>query len=447
MSLEQPPAPPSWVASDRPVPRLLVRPLREFLDTEVAGGVVLLGATVVALVWANSPWRESYFALWTTEIALRVGDIVLADDLRHWINDGAMALFFFVVGLELKRELIEGGLARPRDAALPVVGALGGMVAPALIYVAFNAGEPTVRGWGVPMATDIAFAVGILYVLGSRAPPSLRVFLLSLAIVDDVGTIVVIALFYSSTIDVAALLAALGGLAVVVLMRRLRVWWIPAYIIVGVVVWLATMRSGVHATMAGVALGLLTPVRPLHPERGRDPSPAPGGLGERRPEVAMARAERTLTLASVPMTEWLEHLLHPWTSYLVVPLFALANAGIRLDAAALERAGDSPVALGVAVGRLVGKPLGITLFVALGVRLGWGRGARGVVRWAQLGGAGTIAAVGFTVPLFVSALAFDSPALQTDVRVAMLASSLLGAVVGGAILAWSARRSPATGER
>ena len=274
----------TWLGSDRLLARLVGRPVARFLHIEAAGGILLLGATVIALVWANSPWSESYEELWTTVLTVEIGGHGISEDLRHWVNDALMAVFFFVVGLEIKRELVVGQLSTLRDAALPAVAAVGGMVVPALVYLAFNASGDGRDGWGIPMATDIAFAVGVLTLLGSRAPAALRVMLLGLAIADDIGAIVVIAVFYTDDLDARAMALAGVGLVAVVLLVRGRVWYAPVYLALGVAVWVAVFNSGVHATIAGVALGLLAPARPAH-GRGRcrqDRRRAVGGHRRRR---------------------------------------------------------------------------------------------------------------------------------------------------------------------
>lgn len=441
MPPQEPPELGSWVTSERPLPRLLVRPLREFLDTEVAGGVILMVTTVIAIAWANSPLRASYGSLWSTDLSLRLGGYVLAQSLRDWINNGLMVLFFFVVGLELKREIAFGALSDARRALLPAIAAVGGMTLPALIYVATTTGTGAARGWGIPMATDIAFALGVLSLLGPRVPPSLKVFLLSLAVVDDVGTILVIALFYTGSIQWLQLGIALALLGAIVALKRLEVWWTPLYVVAGAGVWVATLASGVHATVAGIALGLLTPVRPRvaatedHEPTGR------GGLRPSRATASRARATKLRALATVSVTEQLEHLLHPWTSYIVIPLFALANAGISLEPAALSRAARSPVALGIIVARVMGKMVGITLFTWLGVRLGVAALPRELPPGA-LPGVAAVAGVGFTVPLFVSALAFAGPTLQTEVKVGILAATVVSGLVGAVILHLSLGSAP-----
>lgn len=411
--------------------RRLPRTLRHFLETEAAGGLVLLVAALAALAWANSPWRDGYDQLWATELSLRVGPFAIAEDLRHWINDAAMALFFFVVGLEIKRELVKGDLREPRAAVLPAIAALGGMVVPALLYLAVTAGGPGARGWGIPMATDIAFAVGVLALLGPRVPGSLRLFLLTLAIVDDIGAILVIAVFYAEDLDGGALLVALALLAAVVALRRIGVVWFPAYVLLGLGVWLATYLSGVHATIAGVALGLVTPARPLAPtavarewaeELDDDPS-----AGDMAAMTALAKA-------TVSVAERLQHTLHPWTSFLIVPLFALANAGVALGGGALDAPGSLAIAAGIALGLVVGKTVGITGAVWLAVRLHVGRLPEGAT-WGRVTGVAAVAGIGFTVSLFVAGLAFEpgSPA-EDAAKLAILAASLTAAVLGVAVL-------------
>jgi Na+:H+ antiporter, NhaA family len=436
---DKPPTTDSWLASDRPVARLIARPVREFLDTEVAGGVVLLAAAVVALIWANSPFQDSYDTLLHTEISISIGGLELAEDLQHWINDALMVLFFFVVGLEVKRELSLGELSDPKKAAFPSIAALGGMVVPALIYVALNFGGEGGGGWGIPMATDIAFALGVLALFGNRVHPSLKVFLLSLAVADDIGAIVVIALFYTTELNVVALLVAAGLLGLIALLRVVRVIWIPLYVLVGAAVWLATYESGVHATIAGVALGLMTPVRPSQDpnEDGNDAAEPDrehleGGEGEGF-SPHRVRAWRLRAQERVAVGEYLEHLLHPWTSFVVIPIFALANAGVSLSADDLSNAVSSPVTLGILGGLVAGKLAGISLFAYAAQRFGFAEVPSGVSP-AQIMGAAAIAGIGFTVSLFITELAFDEERLIDEAKVGILAASVLAAVVGAVIL-------------
>ena len=420
-------------ASHRPLPLPsgpLPRPVREFFETEAAGGIVLLVAAVVALVWVNSPFGDSYETLWHTELSIEVGNFSIREDLRHWVNDALMAVFFFVVGLEIKRELVAGELRTWRQASTPAIAALGGMVVPALLFVAINLGGAGARGWGIPMATDIAFALGVAAVLGDRVPAALKLFLLTLAIVDDIGAIVVIAIFYSSDVQPLSLLVAAGVLVVMGVLRRLEVYWLPVYVILGVVVWLAVFESGVHATIAGVVLGLLAPAKPLTPtlvvrewaqDLGDDPSPA-----EFRQMAKLAR-----TTSSV--TERLEAEIHPYTSLVIVPIFALANAGVVFEGSALTSPGAGRVAAGVAVGLVVGKILGVTAGAWLAVRFRVGALPAGVA-WRQILGAAALAGIGFTVSLFITDLAFDDPQLQAASKIGILGASLVASIIGAVLL-------------
>ena len=410
--------------------RRVPRAVRQFLETEAAGGLVLLAAAVVALAWANSPWSASYRALWDTELSVRLGRFVLADDLQHWVNDGLMAVFFFVVGLEIKRELVHGELRERRVAAMPVIAAAGGMVLPALLFLLVTAGQEGSEGWGIPVATDIAFAVGVVALLGSRVPASLKLFLLTLAIVDDIGAIVVIAVFYATDVQPAFLVAALALLAVMIGLRRAGVVWLAPQVVLGLGVWLATQASGVHATVAGVVLGLLVPSRPLTPaavarEWAGDLSDEPGPA-----EMdAMTRLAKT----SVSPGERLEHVLHPWTSFLVIPLFALANAGVPISVDSFEAPGALGVVGGVVIGLVLGKAVGITAAAWLAVRTGLGRLPEGAT-WPMVAGIATIGGIGFTVSLFITELAFESEPLQDAAKIGVLLASTLAAVTGAVIL-------------
>jgi NhaA family Na+:H+ antiporter len=407
---------------------LFIAPLRNFLRTETAGGVVLVVAALVALGWANSPWKASYEELWHTRLAIEFGGRSLDLDLREWVNDGLMAIFFFVVGLEIKRELVEGELRGARRAALPAVGALGGMVVPALVYVAINAGGEGARGWGIPMATDIAVAVGVVTLLGSRVPASLKLFLLALAIVDDIGAIAVIAIFYSRDLDVDSLLIAAGLLAVLVLLRVAGVTSTLLPLAVGAGLWLALEESGVHATIAGVLLALLAPTRPKIQRELVDESVLT--------DLSSARAAResaTLARSSVSVVEWLEHVLHPWSSFVIVPLFALANAGISISRDAVSDAASSRIALGVLLGLVVGKLAGITAFTWLAIKLRIGLLPDGAT-WRGITGIAALAGIGFTVSIFVTNLALDDPGLRNEALIAILAAAMVSSTIGAAIL-------------
>jgi NhaA family Na+:H+ antiporter len=406
----------------------LIRPLVDFLHTEAAGGVALVSAAVIALVWANSPWQASYEELWTTHLAITIGDVGIDLDLRHWINDGLMAVFFFVIGLEIKRELVEGELRDPRRAALPAIAAVGGMVVPALLYLALNAGGDGAAGWGIPMATDIAMAVGVLSLLGSRVPASLKLFLLALAIVDDIGAILVIAIFYSKGIEADALIVAIALGGAVVAMRAAGIRPVLAYVAVGVGMWLALHESGLHATLVGVILGLMTPTRPIRQARLIDETQL---TDLSTPDAA--RETATLARESVSVVEWLEYRLHPWTSFVIVPLFALANAGVPLSASALSAAVSSPITHGVVLGLVLGKLLGVASFTWLAVRMRLGVLPADANRRNVLGIA-AFAGIGFTVSIFVTGLAFDDVGLQDEAKVGILVASLVAAVLGCVIL-------------
>jgi NhaA family Na+:H+ antiporter len=421
-----------WIRGDRPLPRAVRGPVRDFLELEVAGGGALLVATLAALVVANSPAAagvEDFFARELT--VFEIGQLHLAESLRGWINDGLMAVFFFVVGLEIKREFADGELSDPQQALLPVVSAIGGMAVPALFFVAFAGGGPSAGGWGIPMATDIAFALGVLALLGPRVPSSLRLYLLTLAIVDDVGAILVIAVFYTEQVHFGWLGAAIGLLVLVRGLRQLRVWYIPIYVVLGVAVWVAMLESGVHATIAGVALGLLTPTSPLRPESydtvvSEDTSP-----DSVRRSIFEVRE-------SLGVAERLQHLIHPWSAFLILPIFAFANARIEISPSALSDAVSSSVGLGVIVGLVVGKPLGIVAAAWLAQWSGWASLPRDC-SMRHIVGVGTVAGIGFTVSLFITELAFDDPTLVADAKLAVLMASVAAAALGAALL-WLAGR-------
>lgn len=407
-------------------------PLRDFLRTEAAGGALLVVAAVAALVWANSPWSASYDTLWGTKASISLGDHTLSLDLRHWVNDALMAVFFLVVGLEIKRETTSGHLARPKAAALPLAAAVGGMIVPALVYLAI-AGRTAADGWGVPMATDIALAVGVMALAGSAVPSSLRAYLLGLAVVDDIGAIVVIAVFYSHGVSVAWLGVAAGALVVTLLLRSAGVHRLIAYCSVGAVMWFALHEAGVHPTLAGVVMGLLAPATArLSPELVDVEELADLST------VENARHTTDLARSSVSVVEWLEHVLHPWSSYVIVPVFALANAGIAVDADSLRGAWSSPITWGIMAGLLLGKPIGVLLATRLAVAGKVAEPPPGVTG-RHLLGAGTAAGIGFTVALFIAELAFrEGRAVDAehvaDAKMAILVASTISGVVAFAVL-------------
>jgi NhaA family Na+:H+ antiporter len=421
-----------------------VRPLQDFLNLEVAGGLVLLAATVAALVWANVA-ETSYEDLWTTELTLRVGDHELVESLRDIVNDGLMALFFLVVGLEVKRELTVGELSTRQAALLPLFAAVGGMILPAAIFLAVMAGADGSQGWGIPMATDVAFALGALVALGRRVPPALVAFLLGVAVIDDIGAILVVAVYYTETIELAWLAAALCGLAAIVALQRIGVRFMGAYVALGLAVWFATFESGVHATIAGVALGLLTPVHPFQPpaavsaEAIRIADATADEPDDPDADASLWRRLAWLSREAISPLNRVEHGLHQWSSFVVLPIFALANAGIVLDADSIEEATQTRVALAIALGLVVGKTLGLTAGVALATRLRLSALPRGV-RLAHVAGVGGIAGIGFTVSLFISGLAYSDPSVHDASKIGILGGSAVAAVLGAAILVAVARR-------
>ena len=380
--------------------RQVLDPLAEFLREEAAGGIALVVAAVAALIWANSPAGDGYVSFWGQEATIGIGDAALTEDLRHWVNDGLMALFFFVVGLEIKRELVTGELRERRAAALPAIAAIGGVALPAAIFLAITAGSGEASGWAIPAATDIAFAVGVLALLGDRVSSGVKLFLLTVAIVDDIIAIALIAIFYSDGLSLPWLAGAVGALVLVAGLRRAGVTAIAVYAIAGLAAWLAMHESGVHATIAGVALGLLTPAQPV---------------------------------AGRPVLETLERRLHPVTAFAVVPLFALANAGVDFGGGVLADAAGSSLTWAIAAGLLLGKLLGIAGATFLGLRLGLGSLPEAVSR-AQVWGIAALGGIGFTVSLFIAQLAYGDPQVVDTAKVGIFAGSLASGAIGAAIL-------------
>ncbi|MDR0225042.1 MAG: Na+/H+ antiporter NhaA [Burkholderiaceae bacterium] len=387
--------------------------LRRWSHAEAAGGIVLLLAAAAALVWANSAWAPAYEALWHAPLSLGLGPWQISQSLHFWVNDALMSVFFLVVGMEIRREMHSGALAQPRQALLPVIAALGGVVAPALVFLAFNAAPPLRNGWAVPTATDIAFAMGVLALLGRGLPPALRVFLLALAIIDDLVAVLIIALFYSGGLQWSQLIVAAAGLAGVFVLQSLGVRRAWAYVLPGAVVWWGIWQTGAHPTLAGVVLGLITPVH---------------ALADRESAAPVERVQASL---------------HPWVAFGVMPLFALANAGVPLQGAATEVAGASAVMWGVALALLLGKPLGVVASCWIAVRLRLCALPPGM-GWSATLLAGLLAGIGFTMAIFIATLAFDSEALLNAAKLGVLLASATAAVLG---LAWGAmlrRRSGAS---
>ena len=431
---------------------LLVRPFQTFFQLESASGILLLAAAVFALLWANSPFAESYFELWNTKVTVAVGGFEIAKPLLLWINDGLMAIFFFVVGLEIKREILVGELASPKKAALSVMAAIGGMLVPAGIFALVNAGGPGIAGWGIPMATDIAFALGVLALLGSRVPVALKVFVTAVAIVDDLGAVLVIAAFYTAKLSLGML--GLGAVFLVALtllnLAGVRRTW--PYALLGVGLWVAFLKSGVHATIAGVLLALTIPARrlidaPAFLERARKylqefaDDVKPGRTAPTADQRdALHSIEHAAEQLKTPLTR-LEHGLHPWVAFFIMPVFALANAGVALGGG-LGEAVASPVALGIVLGLFLGKQVGIFAFSWLAVRTGLAAMPAGV-RWGQVWGVALLCGIGFTMSLFIAGLAFTDPGLLTAAKVGILAGSLVSGIAGAlALVGMSSRRSP-----
>jgi NhaA family Na+:H+ antiporter len=416
---------------------------QEFLSISASGGIVLMLATLIALVWANSSWLETYFHLWETSFSLRLGNALLSEHLLEWVNDGLMVIFFFVVGLEIKREVTAGELASPRLAALPIAAALGGMLVPALIYAALNLGGPGAHGWGIPMATDIAFTLGILTVLGRRVPLSLKVFFTAMAIADDLGAVLMIAIFYSKGIVWSNLLVGALILLLLFALNRARIYSPLPYAILGIGLWLAFLGSGVHPTIAGVLLALTIPTRAPASTKALlaqsvslleefELPPEWSSPTNSRRQAAATSLETIIDRLQSPAQK-LEHQLNPWSTFLILPIFALANAGVTFIGTGSPQNLFNPISLGIILGLVIGKPLGLTLFSWLAVRLDIARLPAGV-NWAQFISATFLAGIGFTISLFIANAAFDDPALVASAKIAILLASILSALTGWVLL-------------
>lgn len=434
-------------------PRLL-RPLEKFLHIEAASGIVLLTAVVVALVWANWPGSHSYHDVWHSALGFHFGAWTVSEPVHFYINDVLMTVFFLVVGLEIRREIHEGALASLRLAALPLAAALGGILVPAVIYVALDANGALLRGWAIPTATDIAFAVGMLALLGKRVPTQLRILLLAIAIIDDIGAILVIAFFYSSGIKLAGLAVAVAGIALVRVYHWLGVRTALPYVVPGAVVWIGILYAGVHPTIAGVVLGLLTPVTtPV--DRKRLLNVATGLLQKVRdrfssPEhaprtmVSPLQQLKTMQRAMIPPVVRVEAALHPWVAFAIMPLFALANAGVVIDESALRMLTASSLGPGIVLGLLVGKPAGILAAGFLATRSRVASLPAGVTMRGVLV-IGCLAGIGFTMSIFISQLAFGDEQLLDTAKLAVLIASSLAALAGLLLGAWVLR--PPAGAR
>ena len=414
------------------VTRALVMPIQEFIHIQGISSIVLLTAAIAALVWANSPWHDSYHHVWEMELSLSR----LRLPVHEWINDALMAIFFFLVGMEIKHEIVHGELADVRRAALPVFGALGGMIVPALLYVAINFHQPGQHGWGVPMATDIAFSLGVLGMVKGIAP-ELKIFLLTLAIADDIGAIIVIAVFYSSSLDRAALFAALVILGLIYITLKLGISQPILYFLLAVGFWVAVLRSGIHATIAGVILGFMVPTTALlslkdfqemATEMSRKFRDAMA-QGDVQTAQNLLGAFEALLSKTESASERLTRMLNDWVSFLVLPLFALANAGVTFSSGAWGELATSHIAWGIVVGLVIGKPAGIVAFAAGAVRAGFARLPKGV-SWKQLTAVGALAGIGFTVSIFISSLAFNDDAHLIQAKAAVLGASVLAGALG-----------------
>jgi len=435
----------------KPIERLLT-PLQKFLAQEASGGFILIAATLAALAWANWGPEGSYHHFFENRLTIGFADWSISKSLHHWINDGLMAIFFFVVGLEIKRELLIGELSSFSKAALPVAGALGGMLVPASIYWTLNSGSPSQAGWGIPMATDIAFVIGVLTLLGPRVPVSLKIFLVALAIVDDIGAVLVIALFYTAQVNTNALIAAGATTLVLMLFSWLGARHPLVYAILGIGLWLALLESGIHATIAGIVLALTVPAstrisseqliemgeqllnRLKEVEKSEAFAPA-----THEEQNIIASLESECERAETPMQR-LERTLHPWSVFLIMPVFAMANAGVALDSSSLSFA--SNLSLGVILGLVIGKPIGITLFAWAAVRLGIASQGTGV-KTTHILGAGCLGGIGFTMSIFIASLAFEGNQLLSNAKVSILLASLCAGALGSLIL-WFAGRAGTT---
>lgn len=422
--------------------RLLVE---GFILLEASGGILLLIATIVALLWANSPWRDAYFDLWHTELAITLGNYELQESLLHWINDGLLVLFFLVVGLEIKREILAGELSRPRQAILPLAGAVGGMVMPAIIYTALNYNGTGQDGWGIPVATDIAFMLGILALLGSRVPTSLKIFFTALAIGDDLGAVVIIALFYTASINWTALAVGGGILGVLILLNRTHVYRLWLYGLLGIGLWLAIFLSGLHATIAGVLLGMTIPATiPVRmtaflaqvnallntvETKDRETEEERAWLSGQR--QAVARELEVIAERIESPLQRLEHLLHPWTTYFVIPLFALANAGVTIPGGFSDLL-FSRVSLGIIAGLMIGKTVGISLMSWIVVKIGLADLPENV-QWKQLFSVSMLAGIGFTMSLFIASIAAGDDQTLTEAKIGILVASALAGLIGASV--------------
>ena len=439
-----------------PLIRRIIYPLQKFIKAESFSGILLMFVTLMALAWANSPWADSYTETWNTPLTIAFGEFGLTKAAILWINDGLMAIFFFVVGLEIKREMLMGELASLKNAAFPVVAAIGGMVIPALIYVFLNSNSDGISGWGIPMATDIAFALGILTLLGNRVPLSLKLFLVAFAIVDDIGAVLVIALFYTAEVSFTFLFGALLVFGVLMIISALRVRMVWIYILLGIVMWVLFLKSGVHATIAGILLAITIPARSkiteaefvsstnnilaelqsiYAPRAGREEDVEE--MEEEQYQAAVYTLEDNCEEALSPLHR-LEHSLHPWVAYAIMPIFALANAGIYIDAN-LTSGFSNPISWGIILGLVLGKPIGILLLTWLSSVTGL-VSKPATISWMQVIGAGLLGGIGFTMSIFIANLAFVGSPYLAQAKLAILSASLVAGVTAYLLLRTTSRK-------
>lgn len=446
----------------RKLPQSVVKgvlsPVESFFAMETASGILLMITTIVAMIWANSPFYHSYEMMLELPVGIKLGGIDVTKSLHHWVNDGIMVIFFFVVGLEIKRELIVGELSSPRKAALPMFAALGGMIAPALIYTFFNHSGIGASGWGIPMATDIAFAVGILTLMSRKVPLSLKIFLLALAIVDDLGAVLVIALFYTSEIMASALGVAAAAIFATLFIKYAGIRKLMIYWVLGVIVWFAVLKSGVHATVAGVILGLMTPVSPFYnlktiPDKFRQlVDRISSGISSANTQYTQLSNEtfhdieslEEIVVESRSPLDRLIHMLHPWVSYAIMPLFALFNAGVHISGDfTISSFVSQPIALGVIFGLVIGKPVGVLLFSWLAVKFNLAQLPSGVT-WFHMTAVGFLAGIGFTMALFVGHLALKVPEVEIYSKLGILVASVISGIIGVILLSMNKDVKPAT---
>lgn len=424
----------------------IIKPTQRFFKKEAASSILLIAATIIALIWVNSDIGETYKSFWHTQISFVFGNLRISKTLVHWINDGLMALFFFTVGLEIKREILVGELASPKKALLPVIAALGGMLVPGLVYVVFNLGTPTLNGWGIPMATDIAFALGAIAVFGRRLPMGLRIFLAAFAIADDLGAVIIIAVFYTQEIVWSYILISFFltlGLAVA---NFLWIRWTLVYAILGISLWFFVLGSGVHPTIAGVIVSLFVPARGRYDTdhflqnvknitekfQCEEQSCGHSILLNQEHMYAVQALELACHDVETPLQR-LMHALHPWVVFLILPLFAMGNTGLTFHGIIFSKAASHPVILGIIFGLVFGKPLGILLFSYLAVKTGLAALPQDI-RWSHIFGAAMLGGIGFTMALFLSDLSFSSSLLLNYARLAILVGSVLSALIGIAYL-------------